>query len=125
MKNIIIIPGSYKPPHKGHLSLIEKLLKLRSTFKIIIIISNKSRPLDDTFLYMEQKPVELLKERMCYYFPNEKNLINKMSKSNLIKYIQKLIKENVLLSINANQSLEVWNIYLNYLKKKYKNLPKI
>lgn len=37
--NITIIPGSYKPPHKGHLSLVEKLIKKNNNSKIIIIIS--------------------------------------------------------------------------------------
>jgi cytidyltransferase-like protein len=40
---IALFPGAFKPPHKGHLSLIEKLIKKNNNSKIIIIIS-KSMP---------------------------------------------------------------------------------
>ena len=58
MNEIIIIPGSFKPPHIGHLSLIEKLINKKTISKIIIVISNKSRPLDSIFQYPSQKSKE-------------------------------------------------------------------
>lgn len=45
MKKIAIIPGSFKPPHWGHFTLIKELLKDKSIDKIYIIISPKSRNL--------------------------------------------------------------------------------
>jgi hypothetical protein len=121
--NIIIIPGSYKPPHKGHLSLIEKLIKNKNKkLKIIIIISKKSRPLDNHFSYdINKYSKEEIQNAFMKYFPNNK--IISLSKNNLIKKINKLIEENKLDSINADQSLKIWNIYLKYLKKKYKDNP--
>jgi cytidyltransferase-like protein len=40
---IIYYPGSFKPPHRGHFSIIEKLLSLKNVESIIIYISSKSR----------------------------------------------------------------------------------
>jgi cytidyltransferase-like protein len=123
MNNITIIPGSYKPPHKGHLSLIEKLIKKnnKGNNKIIIIISKKSRPLDETFK-MENKSKEQLQEALIKYFPKEKDEILLLNKGNLEKKIKTLIETNKLKSINYQQSLKVWNIYLKYLKNKFKSL---
>ena len=118
MNNITIIPGSYKPPHKGHLSLIEKLIKKNNNKKIIIIISKKSRPLDEVFK-MENKSKEQLQEALIKYFPKEKDEILLLNKGNLEKKIKTLIETNKLRSVNYVQSLKVWNIYLKYLKKKY------
>jgi cytidyltransferase-like protein len=118
MNNITIIPGSYKPPHKGHLSLIEKLIKKNNNKKIIIIISKKSRPLDEVFK-MENKSKEQLQEALIKSFPKEKDEILALTKGNLEKKIKTLIETNKLKSVNYQQSLKVWNIYLKYLKNKY------
>lgn len=123
--NITIIPGSYKPPHKGHLSLIEKLIKLKDNSKIIIVISKKSRPLDNRFLYMNNSSKIELQNALIEYLPHEKNEIVLLSKTDLIKKINNLIKSGFLKSIDYNQSIKIWNIYLKYLKKKYKNIPQI
>jgi len=126
MNNITIIPGSYKPPHKGHLSLIEKLIKKKNNKgnnKIIIIISKKSRPLDETFK-MENKSKEQLQEALIKYFPKEKDEILALNKGNLQKKIKTLIETHKLKAVNYKQSLKVWNIYLKYLKNKYRKEPK-
>lgn len=119
MKNIIIIPGKYKPPHKGHLSLIEKLINKKSTSKIIVIISNKPISLDNNFTYMDQKPVELLKKSLIKYYPKKEVLINNMTKVELIKLINKYIVNKRLPSISPEESLLIWNIYIKYLQRKY------
>jgi len=119
MSNITIIPGSYKPPHKGHLSLVEKLIKKQKNNKIIIIITNKSRALDERFLYMEGKPKNELQTALIQYFPNEKDEILLLTKEKLIKKIKDLIDNKILQSINSFQSYNVWNIYKRYLIEKY------
>ena len=119
MKNIIIIPGKYKPPHKGHLSLIEKLINKKSTSKIIVIISNKPISLDNNFTYMDQKPVELLKKSLIKYYPKKEVFINNMTKMELIKLINKYIVNKKLPSISPEESLLIWNIYIKYLQRKY------
>ena len=46
-KMIIYYPGSFKPPHRGHFSIVEKLLSIKNVQSIIIYISSKSRFCDD------------------------------------------------------------------------------
>jgi cytidyltransferase-like protein len=132
MSNITIIPGSYKPPHKGHLSLIEKIIKKNNNIKIIIIISKKPRSLNEKFLYMEKKSKIDLQNELIKYFPLEKEGILSLTKKDIIVKINKLINERLLKSVNDNQSYKIWNIYLKYLQKKYSekkyfkiNIPKI
>jgi phosphopantetheine adenylyltransferase len=120
MNNITIIPGSYKPPHKGHLSLIEKLIKKKYNKKIIVIISKKQRPLEQLFK-MENVKKEDLQNLLIKYFPKEKESLLLLSKTATEKKIKDLINENKIKSINSEQSLKIWNIYLKYLKEKYKN----
>jgi cytidyltransferase-like protein len=131
-KDITIIPGSYKPPHKGHLSIIEKLIKKNNNKKIIIIISKKPRSLDENFLYMEKKSKIELQNTLIKYFPLEINKILSLTKKDIIVKINKLIKDNLLKSVNDIKSYKIWNIYLKYLNKKYSlkkyikiNFPKI
>ena len=125
--NITIIPGSFKPPHKGHLSLIEKLIKNKNNSKIIILITKKPRPLDSRFLYPENSSKIDLQNALIDYLPNEKNNIINLNKKLIIEKIKELINVNILKSINAQQSLKIWKIYIKYLKNKYNNiiLPKI
>lgn len=131
IKNIII-PGSFKPPHKGHLSLIENIIKNnlkkknKNNLKIIILISRKQRSLDKNFIYMEQKSKIELQESLIKYYPLEKENIKLLNKKNIIEKINKLINNNYLPSIGDEQSYIIWKIYLKFLKKKYSNnFPKI
>jgi len=125
MNNIIIIPGSYKPPHKGHLSLLIRLIKKSNISKIIIIISKKVRSLDKRFLYMEKIPKIELQNALIEYFPLEKEEILLMTKEKIIKKINQYMNDGLLKSINAIQSYKIWNIYLKYLKNKYEKIPNI
>ena len=40
---IVYFPGSFKPPHRGHFEIVEKLSKMSTIDKIYIVISKKSR----------------------------------------------------------------------------------
>ena len=44
-----IFPGSFKPPHKGHVKVLIEIIKKQkdNNYKIIIIISKKSRKLQN------------------------------------------------------------------------------
>jgi cytidyltransferase-like protein len=127
MSNITIIPGSYKPPHKGHLSLIEKIIKKNNNSKIIIIISKKPRSLDKNFLYMEKKSKIELQNALIKYFPLEKEEILLLNKKDIIVKINELIKNKMLKSVDDETSYKIWKIYLKYLQKKYSKIifPKI
>jgi phosphopantetheine adenylyltransferase len=124
-KEIIIIPGSYKPPNKDHLRLIENIIKNNNNIvKIIIIISKKPRTLDKRLQFYEYKSKDELQKVLIETFPN--NNILELKKDQLINKIDNYIDIHKLQTINANQSLKVWNIYIKYLKNKYNNnIPKI
>ena len=123
MNNIIIIPGSFKPPHKGHLSLIERLIEQNNSSKIIVIISKKMRPLDKRFSPYITISTEELRSALIEYFPLNKNQIEKLNKGEIKKEINRLLENKKLKSITYKESLLIWNIYLKYLKKKYDSIP--
>jgi hypothetical protein len=68
---------------------------------------------------MDQIPKNIIENALLKYY----NFNTSLTKKDLIKKINELIKNNILLSINAIQSLKIWNIYKEYLKDKYKDLP--
>ena len=124
--NINIIPGSFKPPHKGHLSLVENIIKRNSiNDMIVIIISKKPRCLDKSFLYVEQKSKLELQNALIKYLPLNETHILQLTKEKILILIKELIEKKVLKTINAEQSYNIWSIYIKYLKKKYKTMPKI
>lgn len=51
--NIFLYPGSFKPPHTGHFSILETILEKYDNAKIYIIISKKPR-----YLPISQIPIE-------------------------------------------------------------------
>ena len=131
MQTAYILPGSFKPPHKGHLSLLQKNIKKtkkENIGKIVILISRKSRPLDNRFSYLEQKTKEELQNSLKDYFPEHKyDKINSLKKPQLILYIKELMASGFLKSIDAVQSLKIWKIYIKFLKNQDvgKQMPKI
>jgi cytidyltransferase-like protein len=123
-KNIIILPGSFKPPHKGHLSLIENIIKKYNNSKIYIIISSKSRALNSRFQYYENMSKEDLQNSLIEYFPKQKKNIMNLSKNILLKKIREYIEKKKIDVVDAYVSLKIWNIYIKYLKKKLKKQNK-
>lgn len=104
---IVFFPGSFKPPHKGHLRVVKSILKNEKPDKIYIIISNKSRLLEEPF----QKKLNQF----------SKNELDKL----LIKYnlhtkkeIQNAANNNLIPSITPNISYKFWKEYINNNKVK-------
>ena len=126
METAYILPGSFKPPHKGHLSLLLKIIKKSKKEhigKIVILISKKVRPLDNRFSYLEQKSKEELQNALGDYYQGEEyKKILSLKKNDLIKFIKELLLHDKLLNVNAEQSLKIWKIYIKNLGI---NIPKI
>lgn len=125
MLTAYIIPGSFKPPHKGHLSLLEKIIKKsvekkENIGKIVILISRKVRPFDNRFSYLEQKTKEELQNALKDYYPESdyESFMN-LKKPQLLLYIKELMASGFLKSVSPDQSLKIWKIYIKYLNEIY------
>ena len=86
---------------------------------IYIIISKKSRPLDEKLLNLYKKSSENIKEI------SQKLKIEYTTKSNTIKTINNKICNKKKLCITQEQSYKIWKLYLNLFNKKLKKKVKL
>ena len=105
---MIFYPGSFKPPHRGHFQNLLYLLKNYPKQNITIIISKKIRPLNPDFYDYDKQNSEFLK-KLC----NKYNIIYNTKKDSLNNIKEYILKTKYY--INAEQSLLLWNYYINNL----------
>ncbi len=115
---IAIFPGSFKPPHKGHFNLIEKMLLENKFDKIVLFISFTPRPLDPTLYEPSNIPTEELYKILLNY---DNKIQSGLTKKEYLQIYKNLIKEKKIPYVNAEQSILIWKIYRDYLLKKYKD----
>lgn len=115
---IAIFPGSFKPPHKGHFDLIEKMLLDNKFDKIILFISFTPRPLDPSLYEPSSLHTEDLYKILLNY---DQSIQSVLTKKEYLQIYKKLIKENKIPYVNAEQSILIWKIYRDYLLNKYKD----
>ena len=63
MAKIAIVPGSFKPPHRGHLAMVEQYSQ--NNDKVIVLISNplkKQRALEDGTIITAQNAIDMWNE---------------------------------------------------------------
>ena len=114
---IAIFPGSFKPPHMGHLHMIEELLRSKSPFsKIYIFLSFQSRPLEPNLYGFKNL---LVKDMYDLLKPYDKKLKKDLTKDQYIQEYQQFVEKGKIPVVNAKQSKAIWDIYLDYLSKKY------
>lgn len=116
---IAVFPGSFKPPHSGHFSIIKNLLKNKDIKQIIILISQKPRPLNNKL--RDVKTVKEARELTKKYIKNT----NKLSLQEIKKKINELLREDKIPSITQEESYEIWKLYLELLPKKKREKIKI
>lgn len=116
---IAVFPGSFKPPHSGHFSIIKNLLKNKDIKQIIILISQKPRPLNNKL--RDVKTVKEARELTKKYIKNT----NKLSLQEIKKKINELLKEGKIPSITQDESYEIWKSYIELLPKKKREKIKI
>ncbi len=115
---IAIFPGSFKPPHKGHFNLIEKMLLENNFDKIVLFISFTPRPLDPSLYEPSSIPTDDLYKILLNY---DKSIQSGLTKKEYLHIYKNLIKEKKIPYVNAEQSLLVWKIYKDYLLNKFKD----
>ncbi len=114
---VAIFPGSFKPPHLGHLQMIEKMLLTKSHIdKIYILISKKPRPLQPSLYDISSLPRDDIFLLLKPFF---KRLSSKLTKEEYLEEYKKLIENKKIPAVTAYESEIIWKIYIEYLKKKY------
>ena len=116
---IAIFPGSFKPPHSGHFSIIKNLLKNKDIKQIVILISQKSRPINNKL--RDIKTVKEARELIKKFIKNT----NKLSLQEIKKKINELMKEGKIPSITQDESYEIWKLYIDLLSKNKRKKIKI
>lgn len=105
---IALFPGSFKPPHSGHLKVIETIMKTQKPDKLYIIISNKPRLI-----------VSPYERKLSQFTTSElKNLQTKYGlSSNRKNVIEKAATNGIIPAVNAETTYKFWQIYLQTLPK--------
>ncbi len=114
---IAIFPGSFKPPHIGHLHILEEMLLTKPAFQeIYVIVSYKPRPLDPKFYKFSSLNSQEMSQYLKQY---DITLESGLTKKEYEKIYEKLILKGKIPMINVEQSMKIWKIYEKYLHKKY------
>ena len=108
---IAVFPGSFKPPHAGHFSIVENLLKHKDITEVIVLISQKPKPINNKLINMTSV-IEARKEARKYI-----RGIDKMNLPEISKKIKELTLEGKIPSITQDESYEIWKLYLSLLSK--------
>jgi len=113
---IALFPGSFKPPHSGHLKVVETIMKKYNPDIFYLIISNKPRLIVSPY------------ERKLSQF-STKELQNLQKGYNLLsdkkEVIEKAAADGVIPAVNAEMTYEFWKIYIKTLPKKMQEKIKI
>ncbi len=101
-----IFPGSFKPPHRGHYQILDKMLNEKKKYdKIYIIISYRPRPLDPKLYEISNLPKESIFDILKIY---NKNLKILNTKKEYIEHYKELLKTGKIPYIRADQSYDIW-----------------
>ena len=109
---IVLFPGSFKPPHRGHLKVVEEIMKNYKPDIFYLIISKKPRIIEAPF---EKKLNEFSDKELDDLAKKFK--IDKVNKST----IEKAMEQGIIPAVNAKTTLEFWKVYLNTLPEKVRD----
>ena len=109
---IALFPGSFKPPHSGHLKVVESIMKKYKPDKLYLIISNKPRLLEPPF-----------SRKLSAFTLGEMEAIAakyglEAPKSRLKKVIEDAAEKGTIPAVNAETTYKFWKVYLELLPKK-------
>lgn len=113
---IVLFPGSFKPPHSGHLKVVETIMKKYKPDIFYLIISKKPRILEAPF---EKKLGEFSDKELTDLAKKYK--INKVDK----QIINKAMENGTIPAISPKTTLEFWKIYLETLPENIRQKIKV
>lgn len=100
-----MFPGGFKPPHQGHLKVVESIFKGKNKPDILyIIISKKPRLLIPPFkktYQMSEKEIQ--------------NISDKYHKKYDKKLLEKDATDGVIPAITAKEAYDIWKLYIKLL----------
>ncbi len=103
--HIGLFPGSFKPPHKGHLQMVKDAIRKDKLDKVVIIISKYPRYLDDKIQNAKEYSKQELEAHFGKYFSTKKAALT---------WIQSIKPKSP--SIDAVTSKKIWEFYLSKIK---------
>ena len=112
---IVLFPGSFKPPHQGHLKVVESIIKKYNPDLFYIIISKKPRIIEKPF---NKKLNEFSSEEL-------EILAKKYNIASDKKSIEKAVEDGIIPSISPRVSFEFWNKYLEKFPEKIRDKIKL
>ena len=106
---IALFPGSFKPPHSGHLKVVESIMKKYKPDKLYLIISNKPRLLEPPFSRklsaFTKGEMEEIAKKYGLHLPD----------SRLKSGIEQAAEKGRIPAVNAETTYKFWQVYLQLL----------
>ena len=130
MADVAIFPGSFKPPHAGHLNAIKELSNLAS--KVIVIISDPKKDINKRFIsegdeQLTEIPAETSKKIFDEYLKacNMDSRVETVVANNPIKKAKEIITSDPTHSkmfVLSSGPDDKQKVVINYLSRKNKNV---
>ena len=120
-QNIGILGGSFDPPHKGHLYVSKKSIKLLKLKKIIWVITKKN-PLKKSpffsFSFRRKLCHKILKGQKKIQLKHYEDKIKSKTSIDLIKFLKKRFKHRIYFIIGSDNlvNFHKWKNYKKLLK---------
>ena len=120
-KKIGLLGGSFDPPHKGHIYISKKSLKLLKLNKIIWAITEQNPLKRKPLLSLSQRKklcLKLIKNNKKIQLKYLEDKIKSKTSIALIKYLKKFNNYNIFFIVGSDKILELhrWKNYKQILK---------
>ncbi len=118
--NLGVLGGSFDPPHKGHVYVSEKSIKLFKLKKVIWAITKQNPLKKKSFFSLKLRKKlchKLIKKNQKIILKHYENELRSRTTINLIKFLKKRKKYNIFFIIGSDNLINFhkWNSYKDLL----------